>query len=453
MSNVSTSRTLGLWMLTALVAGNMIGSGVFLLPAALANFGSISILAWILTAIGAIFIALIFAKLSSLLPRAGGPYTYCHEAFGDFTGFQVAYNYWIAVWVGNSAIAVAGISYLAVFWPALKTNNQLAGCLSIAMVWLVTVINMIGVRQAGIFQLITTILKLIPLILIALFGLFFIHPQYIVENFNISHQSSFYALSGAATLTLWSFIGLESATIPTDSVKDPQKNVPLATILGVIITAMVYIFSTIAVMGVIPMAELAKSSAPYADAAQKMFGHTAYFIVAIGAIISCFGALNGWTLLQGQIPFSASKDGIFPAFFSKESRYNNPNNPTVGLLISSLLITVLLLLTYNTGRVHQFTLIILIATLASLIPYFYTALAEILLLIKYKDKFNHKRFAGTVMISTLGAAYAFWAIAGSGQEILFYGSLLFFSGIPVYVWMRWHSSKLLVMTEQTMSRE
>jgi APA family basic amino acid/polyamine antiporter len=436
-SNRKPTRALGLWMLTALVAGNMIGSGVFLLPASLASFGSISILAWILTSIGAIFLALVFAKLGSMLPRIGGPYAYCREGFGNFAGFQIAYNYWIALWVGNAAIAVAAVSYLGVFWPVLTENHHLFAILSISLVWLMTFINILGVRQAGIVQLVTTILKLLPLILIASFGLLFVHPQNLL-HFNTTNQSHWTALSGAATLTLWSFIGLESATIPAEDVENPQKTIPRATILGVVVTAIVYILSTIAVMGVIPMSELAKSSAPYAEAAQIMFGPTMYYVVAIGAVISCLGALNGWTLLQGQIPMAASRDGLFPSIFSKESRFGTP---VVGLVVSSILVTLLIVLTYNTGAVQQFTLIILIATLASLIPYLYTCLAELMIFIKYREQFNGKKLIGSVIISILGALYSFWAIAGSGQQILFYGGLLFFSSVPVYVWMQWHNAR------------
>lgn len=436
-SSPTPRRALGLWMLTALVAGNMIGSGVFLLPASLASFGSISIVAWILTSIGAIFLALVFAKLGSLLPRVGGPYAYCREGFGNFTGFQIAYNYWIAVWVGNSAIAVAGVSYLSVFFPVLKANHQIFGLTSIGLVWLMTFINILGVRQAGIVQLITTILKLLPLILIATFGLLFIHPHNFAD-FNISHQSNYSAITGAATLTLWSFIGLESATIPADDVENPQKTIPRATILGVVITALVYILSTVAVMGVLPMAKLATSNSPYADAAELMFGHTAYYVIAIGAIISCLGALNGWTLLTGQVPMAAARDGLFPRLFAKESRFGTP---VVGLVTSSIFITILIALTYNTGAVNQFTLIILIATLASLIPYFYTCLSEIMIFTKYREQFKGKRLAGSMIISTLGMIYAFWAIAGSGREILFYGGLLFFSSVPIYAWMQWHAAR------------
>jgi APA family basic amino acid/polyamine antiporter len=441
-------RVLGTWMLTALVAGNMVGSGVFLLPASLAQFGSISIISWILTSIGAIFLGLVFAKLSHLIPRVGGPYAYCREGFGDFTGFQIAYNYWIALFVGNAAIALAAVSYMTVFFPVLKNNNHLACMTSIGLVWLMTLINYFGVKQAGLFQLITTILKLIPLILIATFGLFFIHPHLLVEGFNVSpHQSHFSALMSAATLTLWSFIGLESATIPADAVENPHVTIPRATIFGVVITSLVYILSTISLMGIMTMSELAKSSSPYADAAKIMFGPTAYYIVAIGAIISCLGALNGWILLQGQIPMAAARDGLFPKIFAKESRHQTP---VVGLVVGSLFITFLMLFTYNEGTVQQqFTLVILIATLASLIPYFYTCLSELMIFIKYREQFQGKKLVGSSIISIVGMIYTFWAIMGSGQQILFYGGLLFFTSVPIYVWMKFqHRDEVAETGEQ-----
>jgi APA family basic amino acid/polyamine antiporter len=438
MSNSpAPKRALGLWMLTALVAGNMIGSGIFLLPASLASFGSISLVAWVLTSLGAICLGLVFAKLGSLLPRVGGPYAYCREGFGNFTGFQIAYNYWIALWVGNAAIAVAAVSYLSVFFPAFKNSSELTLAVGLGLVWLLTFVNILGVKQAGIFQLVTTILKLLPLILIGTFGLLYIHPHYLM-NVNTTSQSHFSAITGAATLTLWSFIGLESASVPADDVEDPQRTIPRATILGVVLTAIVYIFSTVAIMGVIPMSQLAKSNSPYADAAQLMFGHTAYYIIAIGAVISCLGALNGWTLLQGQIPLAAARDGLFPKVFAKETKQGTPY---VGLIVSSLLITALMISTYGFGLVQQFTLIILIATLASLIPYFFTCMAELMIFIKYKEQFSGKRLTKSVIISILGMLYSFWAIYGSGQQILFYGGLLFFSSVPVYVWMQWSASR------------
>lgn len=432
-------RTIGLWILTSLVAGNMIGSGIFLLPASLASFGSISILSWIMTSLGAILLALVFAKLGSLIPRVGGPYAYAREGFGNFAGFQIAYNYWIALWVGNAAIVVALISYLSVFWPALKTNDVLSCTTSIAIVWILTFINIIGVRTAGIFQLITTILKLLPLIFIATVGLFYIHPHYLAD-FNISGKSNFSALTSAATLTFWAFVGLESATVPADDVIDPQRTIPRATILGTTIAAAVYILSTVAIMGVLPMSQLAKSVSPYADAARLMLGPAADVLVALGALISCLGALNGWTLLQGQIPFAAARDGLFPAIFAKESRFGTP---IVGLIVSSILITILLLLTLNKSLVAQFTLIILIATLASLIPYLYTCMAELMIFLKKKDQLKSSHILRSSIIAILAMIYAFWAIAGSGHDTVFYGALLFLSSVPVYVFMRWQPSHVL----------
>lgn len=429
-------RSIGLWILTSLVAGNMIGSGIFLLPASLASFGSISIISWIITSVGAILLALVFAKLGSLLPKVGGPYAYVRAGFGNFAGFQIAYNYWIALWVGNAAIVVALISYLSVFWPALKSNDILSFFASLGIVWLLTIVNIIGVRTAGIFQLITTLLKLLPLIFIATVGLFYIHPHYLAE-FNISGKSNFSALTNAATLTFWAFVGLESATVPADDVIDPQRTIPRATILGTCIAAVVYILSTIAIMGVLPMAQLGKSVSPYADAARVMLGPAADIIIALGALISCLGALNGWTLLQGQIPYAAAKDGLFPAIFAKESRFGTP---IVGLIISSILISFLLLLTISKSLVTQFTLIILIATLASLIPYLYTCMAELMIFLKQKEQLKGIKIMGSMIIAILAMIFAFWAIAGSGHDTVFYGALLFISSVPVYVLMRWWPS-------------
>jgi len=431
-------RGLGLWMLTALVVGNIIGSGVFLLPASLANFGSIGLLSWCFTAVGALLLALVFAKLGTIRPKIGGPYAYCREGFGDFIGFQMAYNYWIALWVGNAAIAVAFTGYLGFFWPGLSKNPLWAFFVSAGTVWVLTIINIIGVRQAGTVQLITTILKLLPLLLIASVGLFFIHPHYLAE-FNISGRSNLSAFSAAATLTLWAFIGLESATVPAEDVQNPQKNIARATILGTVIAAGVYILSTIAVMGVIPSHILAHSTAPYADAAQLMFGSWGSLLVAVGAIVSCFGALNGWTLLQGQIPLAAARDGLFPPIFAKVSPQGTP---VFGLIFTSILITLLLLLTLNEGLVKQFTFIILLATLSSLIPYLFTVASELLIFINNREEFNGKRLLGSSIIAVLAGIYAFWMIIGSGQQTVFYGCLLLFSSAPVYAWMRWRARLL-----------
>ncbi len=219
-----------------------------------------------------------------------------------------------------------------------------------------------------------------------------------------------------------------------ESVIEPTRNIPRATIIGTIITALIYIASTIAIMGILGLGELKNSTAPYADAANMIFGRWGGIAVAVGAVISCIGALNGWVLLQGQVPFAAAKDNLFPQSFAKETK---TGTPITGLIVSSVLITILMLLTLTESLVKQFTFITLLATLASLIPYFFTAMAELMLLIRMKDEFNPKRFALTASVAIIAGIYSFWAIYGSGEDTVYYGSLLFFSSVPVYIWMKW----------------
>ena len=423
-------KKLNLLMLIALVAGNMVGSGVYLLPSALASIGSISILSWVATSMGALFLAITFAKLSSLIPKTGGPYAYTREAFGDFIGFQTAFNYWITLWVGISGIAVAATGYLRIFFPAL--HNPKTSCITaISLIWAVTFINIIGVRKAGLIQLITTILKFIPLLLIIVLGFWFFHGSYITQSFNLSGHSNIHALSSGATLTLWAFIGLEAATVPAGSVENPKRNIPLATIIGTIIAAVVYTLSSTAIMGMIPAHILAQSTSPFADAAAVIFGPIGRTIIGLGAVISCVGALNGWTLLQGQISMAMAENKLFPQLFAKK---NMRGVPAKGMIATSILISLILLLTSDSNLIHQFDTIILIATLSSLIPYFYTAIGALLLYKKYRT--NLQSTVKYAIIAIVGGIYSFWAIIGTGQTIITYGAMIVILSLPIYTWIR-----------------
>jgi APA family basic amino acid/polyamine antiporter len=431
-------------MATALVVGNMIGSGVFLLPASLAAFGSASLLAWVLTSTGALLLALVFARLGRAYPKTGGPYAYARRAFGDFVGFQTAWGYWIAVWVGNAAIAVAFVSYLGYFWPALTDTALLAAGVALAAIWLLTAVNVRGVRQGGWVQAVTTVAKLIPLVGLAVAAPFFIDGADFTP-FNPSGQSTFGAVTAAAALTLWAFIGIESATVPAEDVADPERTIPRATIIGTVITAFVYILGTVAVFAAVPRELLMTSTAPFADAAAVMFGDWAGTAVAIGAIVSAFGALNGWIMLQGQVPLAAARDGLFPRVFARLSRWGTP---AVGLIVSSVLVTALMLLNYNAGLVEQFNFVILLATLTTLIPYAYAAMAQLMLAITDRERFSGKRLVLDGTIATLAFAYALWTIAGSGYEVVYKGSLLLLAGIPVYVWLKRRDRDDLVEIER-----
>lgn len=437
MNQNVTKKSLGLWVLTALVAGNMIGSGIFMLPASLARFGTISIVSWLLTGIGTIFLAIVFARLSRVMPRTGGPYVFCHEAYGDFIGFQVAYNYWIAMWVGNAAIAVTFVGYMSVFFPIIHQSNSLSFFLTLGVVWLITLINILGVKQAGTVTLISTILKLIPLIMVAIAGFFFIEPNNLMA-FNVSGVSNISALTAAATLTMWSFVGFESATVPADNVIDPHKNIPRATLLGTSIAGIVYIACTLCIMGMIPMDQLSHSVSPFADAASVILGKWGLYFIAAAGAIACFGTLNGWILMQGQVPMAAARDGLFPKSFSKVSKNGTP---VFGLVLSSLLITGLLTLQYGANLVEVFTQIILLATLASLVPYIFTSVAELLLYLQQPERFHASRFRLTAMLAIVAFLYAFWAISGAGDKTIAWGMLLFLSGIPLYIWLEAKKNK------------
>jgi APA family basic amino acid/polyamine antiporter len=422
-----------MWTCTALVVGNMIGSGIFLLPASLAVYGGISVVGWLVTTTGAVLIALVFSRLSRAMPQTGGPYAYTRFAFGDFAGFLVAWGYWISIWVSIAAIAVAFVSYLTVFWPALANRSALAATVALSTIWMLTWVNIRGVRQAGILQLVTTVLKLMPLVVIATIGLAFFNADHFTP-FNRSGESAISAVTATVALTLWAFLGVESATVPAGEVKDAQRTIPRATILGVIIAAVVYVFGSVAVMGILAPSTLLTSTAPFADAAGTVWGSWAGYAVGAGAVISCFGALNGWILLQGQIPFAAARDGLFPTSLSRLSEYGTPKT---ALVVSSVLATLLISMNYTKGLVEQFTFIILLATLATLVPYIFSSMATLMSLVREGHPPTGRRAINAWIVGGLAFAYSLWAMAGSGQETVYWGFLLLMAGVPVYVWMTW----------------
>lgn len=426
-----TRKRLGLWMATALVVGNMIGSGVFLLPASLGSYGGVSLVGWLFTTAGALVLALTFARLARAHPRAGGPYAYTRAAFGDFAAFLVAWGYWISICAGNAAIAVALVGYLAFFAPALATSPLLGAAAAALSIWLLTWVNTRGVREAGGVQLVTTLLKLAPLVAIGTLGLAYFHGANFVP-FNASGRSTLSAVSATAALTLWAFLGLESATIPAGAVARPDRTIPRATLLGTGVAAGVYILSTVAVMGVLPSHVLAASTAPFADAARAMWGPWAATAVAAGAAVSCFGALNGWTLLLGQMPLAAAGDGLLPRAVG---RLSARGTPTGALVFSSALVTAIVATNYTKGLVVEFTFIILLATIATLVAYLFSTAAFVASFLRDAARPRGWRHAGPLAVALLAFAYTVWAVVGAGLDAVFWGLLLLLAGVPVYAWI------------------
>lgn len=418
-------------MSTSLVVGNMIGAGIFLMPAALAPYGGISILGWLFSATGAILLAKLFARLSKLVPgKSGGPYAYSKAGFGDFVGFLVAWGYWISVWVSNAAIAIAFVSALSVFWPLLQESTVWAVSVGLGTLWALTWINSLGLRTSGKLQLFTTILKLLPLVLIILGGFFFFDPEHFIP-FNRSSETTFGAITITAALTLYAYMGVESATIPARDVAQPEKTIPRATLFGTALTALVYILGTIAVMGIVPLEELAVSPSPFADATAVIGGEWGRNLVAMGAAIAAFGGLNGWILVQGQIAMATAQDQLFPKVFQLK---NSKGVPVYGMLIGSILSSIVLLMNYTNGLVDQFRFLILLTALCVLIPYLFSAAAYVLLALRPKMSFKH-----WLPVLSLGGgafAYALWAVYGAGEKAIFWGFLLLLTGLPMYVYMK-----------------
>jgi len=422
------SRPLTFWMAVALVMGNMIGSGIFLLPASLARYGGVSLIGWLVSTGGALMLAVVFARLAGVDPVAGGPYAYTRRAFGDLAGFLVAWGYWISIWTSLGALAVALVGYLTPVVPQIAATPATAAGAALVAIWGLVVVNIIGVRAAGWVQVATTGLKLLPLALIAGLGA----THFDASHFRIADTSArgFASdVSAAAALTLWAFLGLESATVPAGSIDRPDETIPRATLAGTALSAIIYVTGTVAVMSLVPNDVLQSSTAPFADAARALLGEWAARAVAAGAAISCLGALNGWTLLAGQLPLAVANDGLFPRVFARTSRHGTP---AAGLLIAGALTTILVCLNYTRGLVELFTFFILLATLSTLVPYAFSSLALFLL----PDRADGRRLPARIATAAaLAFAYSLWAMGGSGEVTVYWGFLLLIAGLPVYVAM------------------
>ena len=433
MSEPKPARGLGFWMCLALVIGNMIGASVFLLPASLAPYGVNSVFGWLLTAAGSILLAMVFARLARSYPDAAGPYVYPHKAFGEATGFLTAWGYWMAVWIGNAAIVTGTVAYLAELVPAIKQTVGGPAIASCAIIWILTFNNWRGVRQSGALQIVTTALKLLPLLALVVLA-FVLLGRGDASVIRVDPQPlSLAAVTASATLTLWAFLGLESATVPAGSVIDPEKTIPRATMWGTAITTALYILACSTVVLLLPTAQLAQSTAPFADVVRMFWGGNAASLFALFAFIAGFGSLNGWILVQGEMPSTLARAGVFPQFFARQSKYQTPGT---ALFITSGLLTLLVLSNYSSSMVVVFTKMLLISTLATLVTYLCCSVATLKLAWQGQLGPRGKNPGALSVIAILGAIYSIWTIVGAGLEAFLWGVGLMAAGVPVYVAMK-----------------
>jgi arginine:agmatine antiporter len=409
-------KKVGVAAATMMVAGNIMGSGVFMLPASLASTGGIAIFGWMVTIIGALSLSLVYAKWASFDDSPGGSYAYVKRVFGPYLGYQTNAVYWLAGWVGNIAMAVVGVGYLAYFFPFLR-DPYMATFATIGVIWLFTFLNILGPALVTRVQSITTALVFIPIFGVALFGWFWFSKDTYTAAWNVSGLTSMGAIQGTLNTTLWAFIGVETAGVVAGVVENPKKNVPIATMGGVLIAAVAYVLSSTAIMGMIPNAELVKSSAPFADAVRLAVGDWGGTIVSICAAAGCLGSLGGWTLVVGQSAKAAADDGLFPPLFA---RTNARGVPHVGLILVAAMMTVICFFTISPTAAKQFGLISSICVIMTLLPYIYTSAGLRSAGVPYFGK-QAAFYRGCILVAVV---YSAWAIVGSAANQVLWSMII-----------------------------
>src|SRR5215471_3620752 len=397
------SGQFGLTAAIALIVGSIIGVGIFNLPSSLAVYGPITLISMALTTVGALALAMLFAALSRRLPADGGPYAYARVAFGNRLGFANAWSYWITAWAGNAAIAVGWVLYVEHFIN--KGQNKLITVLLVLVgLWLPAAVNLSGVKNIGSVQVITTIIKFAAVAFVSIVGLFFISSANFTP-WNVSGESAINAIGGGMAIALFSYLGVETAAVAAAKVRNPDQNIPRATILGTTACAVVYILSLVAVFGIIPTSKLANATAPFSDAVNAMFGGTwAGNVMAIAVIISGLGALNGWTMICAEMPLAAAEDGLFPERFKHISKNGVP---AYGIIASTVLASVAMGINYlGSNGATVFTTLVLMTGITSAIPYGFSALAQIKWRVMDNTQMHTPRFARDMIVAVLALVFS-----------------------------------------------
>lgn len=415
----SPPKTLGFWSCWALAVGTMIGSGIFLVPAVLAPYGLLSFGGWIIAGLGSVALALCMARLAGSTRRTGGPYVYAQEAFGDLAGFLVAWSIWLSFWIAIPVVALAFVGYLAVFVPALTGHMGAQVSVAFALIAVLTLINVKGLREASFVQIAMTVLKIVPLLVIIALGGALGAPSNL-PDFNPSGAPLLPSLAAAALITMWPFTGFEACTVPAGAVANPERTIPRALVIGVVTVAVIYLAATFAVMLLVPPDVLAQSTSPFADAARGL-GPWGPSFVAFGALIATAGTLNGCIFVSGQMPMAVALDNLAPGWFGKTDR---GGSPYLALLVSSGLGALLLGANFSRGLMGAFTFLLMMSTALGLFYYLLSALAEL--------RHSFRSATAWAAIALIGVAYTLFAMLGSGFEVLAWGVVLMLAGIPFF---------------------
>jgi putrescine:ornithine antiporter len=413
--------------LTTLVAVNMMGSGIIMLPTNLAQIGAISLLSWIVTAVGSMAIAYCFAQLGVLCPRSGGMSAYSEEAHGRSSFFMASFLYYLSLAIGNVAIAISAVGYLTPFFPWLGTGAVPLFVGVVGLIWLTTLANFGGPSVTGRIGMVTVWGVIIPVAGLSVIGWMWFDPEVFRAAWNPHDTPTSEAIVQSIPLTLWAFLGMESAAQNAGAVEDPKRTVPLACMLGTLGAAAVYILSTTVIQGIVPNAELAESSAPFATVYAQMFNPTIGNIVMVLAVIACVGSLLGWQFTLSQTSKYTADEGMFPAFYSKVS---SAGAPIVGMVVAGVLQTLMAFSTMSPDASEQFGKLVSLAAVTNIVPYITSVSA--LFVVMQVAKVSRSNYNRNFVAVVVAVVYSVYALYASGQEAVFGGMIVMMIGYLLY---------------------
>jgi APA family basic amino acid/polyamine antiporter len=415
----------------ALIVSNMVGTSIYTLPASLArSVGPLGLVAWLVTAAGYLFVALVYARLGTRYPRTGGPYVYAREAFGEFAGFQTVWSYWISATIGNAGIAVGVVGYVVGFSHALATSGLAQFALAQAILWILCLINVLGVKHGARLQIAILFLNVVPLLLLSLAALRSFEPA----NLEPFTPHGWSALPLGVALIVWAYSGIESATVPAEEVSAPETTISKSTLIGYVLGTVVFLLTALAVAGVLTNDEVASSARPIALAAERAIGGWAAWVISIGAIIAGIGTLNGWILMAGRIPVSAANDGLFFERFARiHPRFHTP---AFSLVVATAIASALLFTLLSKGLLGTFEFIVQLAVLTTLLPHLYAAAAELMLVQRAPERYSSLEKRRIRVTASIAFAFVLFTIYGVGPETCMWGFLAILAGTPLYVWFK-----------------
>jgi len=367
--NPSAHKEIGFWRGWSIAVGCAIGSGVFMMPTLLAPYGMLGLAGWLIAGGGTLLVALSLSRLVRRIPKIGGPYAYVQAGLGSFAGFLIAWTYWIACIAAVSGIAIAFVGYLGVFVPQITDSRILSLLCALALVWSIVMLNVRSLESSSRFQLVSTLIKILPLLFMIILGFSFMEPANLPEvNPTDLHPAAL--LATVTTLVMWSFVGIETATVPADNMVEPEKTIPRVLVAAVLSILTIYLLVSMAVALLVPADELMNSTAPFALAASKVMGPAGAALITLGALVSTLGSLNANTLTAGNVALAAAKDNLLPEQFK---RLSDSGTPQFAYIVSGLFISALLTLNYTKGLVAAFTFMAMLSTLSTLMAYAFCA--------------------------------------------------------------------------------